>query len=69
MVNFIFYLVIPILAIIDATFLLLADIKIKHLERENRMIRRLLSEQASLHEMSLDAYVAMLQEARRYTDG
>lgn len=40
--------------------------EIKQLERENQMFRRLLSDQASLHEMSLNAYIAMLREAQRY---
>ena len=41
----------------------------RYLSRENWMFRRLLSEQAKLHEMSLDAYIAMLREAQRHTDG
>jgi hypothetical protein len=40
--------------------------EIKQLERENQMFRRLLSDQASLHEMSLNAYIAMLREAQQY---
>lgn len=40
--------------------------EIKQLERENQMIWQLLSDQASLHEMSLNAYIAMLREAQRY---
>lgn len=43
--------------------------KIRYLRRENQLLRRLFSEQAKLHEMSLDAYIAMLQEAQRYTRG
>ena len=39
------------------------------LERENQMFRRLLSEQAALHEMSLNAYIAMLREAQRHMGG
>ena len=35
----------------------------------NWMFRRLLSEQAKLHQMSLDAYIAMLREAQRHTGG
>lgn len=42
---------------------------IKQLERENQMFRRLLSDQASLHEMSLNAYIAMLREAQRHMGG
>lgn len=40
--------------------------EIKQLERENQMFRRLLSEQASLHEMSLNTYITMLREAQRH---
>lgn len=40
--------------------------EIKQLERENQMFRQLLSDQASLHEMSLNAYIAMLRESQRY---
>lgn len=43
--------------------------EVRYLSRENWMFRRLLSEQAKLHQMSLDAYIAMLQEAQRHTDG
>ena len=38
----------------------------EHLVRENWMFWQLLSEQAKLHEMSLEAYLAMLWEAQRY---
>lgn len=41
--------------------------KIRYLRRENQLLRRLFSEQAKLHEMSLDVYIAMLQEAQRHT--
>lgn len=43
--------------------------EVRYLSRENWMFRRLLSEQAKLHKMSLDAYIAMLREAQRHTDG
>ena len=43
--------------------------EIRYLDSENRMLRRLLSEQAKLHQMSLDAYIAMLREAQRHTGG
>lgn len=43
--------------------------KMRYLRRENQLLRRLFSEQAKLHEMSLDAYIAMLQEAQRHTQG
>ncbi len=33
------------------------------------MLRRLLLKQAELHEMSLEAYTAMLREAQRHMDG
>ena len=69
MVDVIFYLVMPIFIIVEAVLLYLADIRVKYLERENRMIWRLLSDQARLHEMSLDAYIAMLREAQRHTGG
>ena len=41
----------------------------KQLERENQMFRRLLSDQASLHEMIMNAYIAMLREAQRHMGG
>ena len=66
---FIFYLVMPILVVVVGICYLIADTRVKYLERENRMLRRLLSDQARLHEMSLDAYIAMLQEAQRHTGG
>lgn len=43
--------------------------KIRYLRRENQLLRRLFFEQAKLHEMSLDAYIAMLQEAQQHTQG
>ena len=45
------------------------DREVQHLRRENRMLWRLLSDQARLHEMSLDAYIAMLREAQRHMGG
>lgn len=69
MVDVIFYLVMPILVIIAAILYFIADTRVKYLERENRMLWRLLSDQAKLHEMSLDAYIAMLREAQRHTGG
>ncbi len=66
---FIFYLAIPIFAIVEAVFIGLSDTRVKYLERENRMLWRLLSDQAKLHEMSLDAYIAMLREAQQHTGG
>lgn len=66
---FIFYVAMPILVITEAVFLLLAGIRVEYLERENRMIWRLLSDQARLHEMSLDAYIAMLRESQRHRGG
>lgn len=60
---FIFYLAIPLLVIVVGVCYLIADTRVQYLERENRMLRRLLSDQAKLHEMSLDAYIAMLQAA------
>ena len=47
--------------IIGGIFVIMYEMEIKYLLRENRMLWRLLSEQAKLHEMSLDAYIAMLQ--------
>lgn len=66
---FIFYLVMPILVVVVGICYLIADTRVKYLERENRMLWRLLSDQAKLHEMSLDAYIAMLREAQRHTGG
>lgn len=39
--------------------------EIMYLRRENQILRRLFSEQAKLHQMSLDAYIAMLRGAQR----
>jgi hypothetical protein len=47
--------------IIGGIFVIMYEMEIKYLLRENRMLWRLLSDQAKLHEMSLDAYIAMLQ--------
>ena len=47
--------------IVGGIFLALYEIEFKYLERENRMLWRLLSDKAQLHKMSLDAYIAMLQ--------
>lgn len=69
MIDIIFYLVMPILVVVVGICYLIADIRVKYLERENRMLWRLLSDQAKLHEMSLDAYIAMLREAQRHTGG
>ena len=66
MVDLILYVALIALAIVEAVSLYLTDIKVEYLERENWMFRQLLSEQAKLHEMSLDAYIAMLREAQRY---
>lgn len=66
---FIFYLAIPFLVIVVGVGYLIADAKVKYLERENRMLWRLLSDQAKLHEMSLDAYIAMIQESQRHIGG
>lgn len=49
--------------VVGGIITLLYELEIKYLDRENRMLRRLLSDQAKLHEMSLDAYIAMLQAA------
>ncbi len=48
-------------AVVALIIMALYEMEIKYLLRENRMLWRLLSDQAKLHEMSLDAYVAMLQ--------
>ena len=45
----------------------LALYEVQYLERENRMLWRLLSDQAKLHKMSLDAYIAMLQASSPHT--
>lgn len=66
MVDFILYVVLITLVIVETVFLYFTDIKAEYLERENWMFRQLLSEQAKLHEMSLDAYIAMLREAQQY---
>lgn len=42
---------------------------IRRLRRKNHILRRLLMEQAELREMSLEAYTAMLKEARRHMGG
>lgn len=47
----------------------LYELELRYLKRENQMFRRLLSDQASLHEMSLNAYIAMLREAQRHMGG
>ncbi len=44
----------------------LYDWELKQQERENKMYQRLLADQANLHEMSLNAYIAMLHEAQRH---
>ena len=54
------------LIIVDTITLHIEDVKMEHLVRENWMFWQLLSEQAKLHEMSLEAYLAMLWEAQRY---
>ncbi len=47
--------------VIGGVFVIMYEMEIKYLLRENRMLWRLLSDQAKLHKMSLDAYIAMLQ--------
>lgn len=42
------------------------DQKLWRLRQENQILRRLLSEQADLHEMSFNAYIAMLQEMQQH---
>lgn len=69
MADLILYIALLALVIVEAISLYLADIKVEYLERENWMFRQLLSGQAKLHEMSLDAYIAMLREAQRYIGG
>lgn len=66
---FIFYLVMPILVVVVGVCYLIAETRVEYLERENRMFWRLLSDQAKLHEMSLDAYIAMLRESQRHIGG
>lgn len=39
---------------------------LRNLRRKYHMLQRLLLEQAELREMSLEAYTAMLREARRH---
>ena len=53
--------------VIGGIFVIMYEMEIKYLLRENRMLWRLLSEQAKLHEMSLDAYIAMLQASSPHT--
>ena len=48
-----------------AVMALIFDHEMMYLRRENQMLRRLFSEQAKLHQMSLDAYIAMLRGAQR----
>ena len=62
-VVFVIILAIGITAIIVGA---ICDRKLWYLRRENRMLRRLLSEQADLHEMSFNAYISMLQEMQRH---
>ena len=45
----------------------LCERDIEQLERENQMFRRLLADQANLNEMSLNAYIAMLQASSSRT--
>ncbi len=66
MVDLIFYLALLILCIAEAVLVYIMDVKMEYLARENWMFRQLLSEQAKLHEMSLDAYLTMLREAQQY---
>lgn len=42
---------------------------LRNLQARYHMLQRLLLEQAELHEMSLEAYTAMLREAKRHTGG
>ena len=53
--------------VVGGIFLALSEVEFKYLERENRMLWRLLSDQAKLHKMSLDAYIAMLQASSPHT--
>ena len=53
--------------VVGGIFLALYEGEFKYLERENRMLWRLLSDQAKLHKMSLDAYIAMLQASSPHT--
>lgn len=62
------FLLMASLIIVVGICYLIADTRVEYLERENRILRRLLSDQARLHKMSLDAYIAMLREAQRHTD-
>lgn len=56
-------------AIVGAAVAAIFEQELRYLKRENRMLWRLLSDQARLHEMGLDAYAAMLQEAKRHING
>lgn len=47
----------------------LAEYSYRYLDQENRMLRKLLADQAELQKMSMDTYVAMLQIARRHVGG
>jgi len=53
--------------VIGGIFVIMYEMEIKYLLRENRMLWRLLSDQAKLHKMSLDAYIAMLQASSPHT--
>ena len=53
--------------VVGGIVLALYEVEFKYLERENRMLWRLLSDQAKLHKMSLDAYIAMLQASSPHT--
>ena len=58
------------IAIIGETLLIyFMDTEKRYWMHESQMLWQLLSDQAKLHQMSLDAYIAMLQEAQRHTIG
>lgn len=52
--------------IVGAITTIIYNQEVWHLNQENRMLRHLLSEQAKLHQMSLNAYISMLQESQRH---
>ncbi len=62
--------VLVVILSVGITFIIagaICDQRLWRLRQENRLLRRLLSEQAQLSEMSLNAYIAMFQEAQRHT--
>lgn len=58
-----------VFSLFEMIVIMLCEQDIEQLKRENQMYQRLLSDHANLHEISLNAYIAMLREAQRHMDG